>query len=216
MTSLVARQPEDLIVTIKIRRDVPDALTGQSHYGDVIADTIHYAIRPLDEVATRLEIKWGCERLPGLVSPETAARFGAAKARLDRAIMDNDGPEVVKRAAVLLRGWEALDAEAARRSHQPLQPHVWSHTTDAGFRFAVAQGNADALKALRVSNALRGVAVYSLDEIGRILEIDSLALVRAAEAVRRALPHAVVEGAEAAAWEGQASARPQGGGNVPF
>ena len=47
--------------------------------------------------------------------------------------------------------------------------------------FAVAQGNADAIKAIRTDPAMEGVAVYSLDEIGRILENESMALVNSAK-----------------------------------
>ena len=81
----------------------------------------------------------------------------------------------------MMRGWTALDAEATKGGHRPLQPNIWCHTTEAGFKFAVAQGNPDALKAIITHPELEGVAVYSLDEIGRLLESASMSLVNAAK-----------------------------------
>ena len=89
----------------------------------------------------------------------------------------HDPNEVAKRSAVLIKGWEKMDSDATSSGALPLKPNVWSHTTDNGFKFAVAQGNADAIKAIRTDPALEGVSVYSLDEIGRILESDSMKLV---------------------------------------
>ena len=47
---------------------------------------------------------------------------------------------------------------------------------------AVARSTGDAIKALKVDDTLKGVHVYSIEEIGRILQIDSNALVNAAKA----------------------------------
>ncbi len=165
----------------KTYRRKPDALTQRDGYTDPIADGIHHSIKPLDRIATEMEIKWGCDRLPGLVSPQTAAKFGSAKAKLDAAIELNVAAEVARTAGVMMRGWAALDAEAAKGGHTPLEPNIWSHTTEAGFKFAVAQGNADAIKALTTQPDLDGVRVYSLDEIGRLLESASMSLVNAAK-----------------------------------
>lgn len=163
----------------KTKRRRPDAITERDGYMDPIADGIHHAIKPLDKMATDMELKWGCDRLPSLVSPAMAAKFGSAKAKLDHAIELNGPQEVVHAVNVMLRGWMALDAEATKMGHQPLDPTIWRHTTEAGFAFAVAPGNSEALKATRSRNDLGGVAVYSLDEIGRLLEADANSLVNA-------------------------------------
>ncbi|MDH5796958.1 MAG: hypothetical protein OEZ19_00210 [Paracoccaceae bacterium] len=76
---------------------------------------IQDAIEPLDRVAVEMEARWGAGRLPRLVTPETAARFGAAKAKLDSAIMARDVPDVCRRASVMIRGWQAMDKEARER-----------------------------------------------------------------------------------------------------
>jgi len=172
----------------KTKRRQPDHILERGDIGDSIAEAIHHAILPLDKIATDMEMKWGCDRLPSLVDPEMAARFGAAKAKLDAAIVANDPEDVVRRTAVLARGWAAMDREAERLGNAPLSPDIWSHTTDGGFRWAVARSNADAIKAIRSSHEFDGVAVYSLDEVGRILEAHTLT-----KEVKRIFPECTVE-----------------------
>jgi len=173
----------------KIKRANPDQFINHAEYGNPISDAIHHAIKPLDRIANRMELKYGCDRLPSLVSCETAQRFGSAKAKLDQAIIDNDADAVAKKASVLIKGWQKMDQEAASGGHTALEPTIWSHTTEFGFKFAVAQGNADAIKAIRTAPEMEGVAVYSLDEIGRILESDSMKLVNS---IKNVLPDSKV------------------------
>jgi len=173
----------------KIERRRPDIFTDSEVHGDSVADAIHHALLPLDRTASEMEMKWGCERLPSLVSPATAALFGSAKAKLDAAIKVNDPQEVVRRAAVMIKGWAKMDAEATERGHKALSPDIWSHTTSTGFKVAVARSNADAIKSIRTNDRLEGVAVYSLDEIARILEAESYRLL---DTVKKTWPEAKV------------------------
>lgn len=172
----------------KTKRRRPDDILDRGGVGDSVAEAIHHAIMPLDRIATDAETKWGCDRLPELVSPEMASRFGSAKAKLDAAIVLNDPQEVIKRADVLARGWAAMDTEATQRGNEAMVPDVWSHTTDDGFKCAIARSDADALKAIRTMPEFEGVAVYSLEEVGRILEASTLLNV-----VKKNFPDAVVE-----------------------
>tara|TARA_R110001599_G_scaffold94446_1_gene245514 strand:+ start:347 stop:904 length:558 start_codon:yes stop_codon:yes gene_type:complete len=173
----------------KTQRRRPDVFIDPGAYGDSIADAIHHALLPLDRAASEMELKWGCERLPSLVATETAARFGSAKAKLDAAIQADDPQEVARRAAVMIRGWFKMDAEASKMGAEALSPDIWSHTTSEGFKVAVARSNAEAIKAIRTDKRLEGVAVYSLDEIGRILQARSYQLLNTA---KKAFPGAVV------------------------
>ena len=75
-------------------------------------DQIAGAIKPLDALAVEMEAKWGRGRLQELVSPETSARFEAAKAKLDVAIHDVDVPLVIERSKNLMRGWSFMEKEA--------------------------------------------------------------------------------------------------------
>ena len=195
----------------KTERRRPDTFTDPEAHTDSTRDAIHHALLPLDRAASEMEMKWGCERLPSLVSPETASLFGSAKAKLDAAIQVNDPQEVVRRAAVMIKGWAKMDAEATERGHRALSPDIWCHTTSTGFKVAIARSNADAIKSIRTdktatqksirtneaatqksirtNDRLEGVAVYSLDEIARILEAESYRLL---DTVKKTWPEAKV------------------------
>ena len=173
----------------KTKRTKPDAFLNNATYGNPIADGIHHSIMPVDEIATTMENKWGCDRLPGLVSPESAGKFGSAKAKLDEAVLNNDPVAVVKRSGIMVRGWAALDQEATKLGHKPLEPNIWTHITDKGYHFAIAQGNADAHKAIASDPEMEGVAVWSMAEIGIVLESRSMALVNS---IKDTFPGAMV------------------------
>ena len=94
------------------------------------ANARHFAIKGLDEIeadagaidavlarldaeVVEIEGRWGVDRLPKLVPVEMAAKFGSARAKLHGAIESCDLNAVVQRAAIMLRGWQALDAWAS-------------------------------------------------------------------------------------------------------
>ena len=172
----------------RTKRQRPDVFTGTA-FGNPVAEAIHHALLPLDRSAVEMEMKWGCDRLPSLVSPETAARFGSAKGKLDAAIQVNDPQAVALRSEVMIRGWIKMDAEATERGHRALSPQIWCWSSPEGFKVAITRSNAEAIKAIRTDKRLTGVAVYSLDEIGRILEADSYRLL---DEVKKTWPEAVV------------------------
>ena len=84
------------------------------------------ALSPLDQVAAKMEGKWGCDRLPRLVTTELATRFGTAAEKLDHAIRANNVDEIRKRAEIMIRGWEALDQAATEAGHSSMPPEAWS------------------------------------------------------------------------------------------
>lgn len=75
---------------------------------------IQNALAPLDRLARDMELKWGAGRLPSLVDPELAARFGRAQDKLNEAIRLNAPHEIARRVGVVMRGWQALDDDATR------------------------------------------------------------------------------------------------------
>ena len=84
-----------------------------------------YALGPFDRMAYDMDRKWGVDMLVELVSPETAAKYGSAMAKLNAAIEANDPAMVAARAAVCMRGMEAMDAEATQAGKQPASDDVW-------------------------------------------------------------------------------------------
>jgi hypothetical protein len=144
----------------------PDPITNPLVVGNVDAGIIYSAIQPLDQIANEMECKWGVGRLERLVSVETAAKFGAAREKLNAAIEAQDADEVVKRSKVMCRAWQALDAEATAGGHRKIVAEVWVAEDDEGNPFSVVKTLADAIDLQK--NGVTG-AVYHLQEIGRII-----------------------------------------------
>jgi hypothetical protein len=125
-----------------------------------------FACGPFDAAVRALDIKWGVDRLPELVSPETARKYGSAMAKLNAALDANDPDEAVARVNVLLKGLRAMDAEAEAANAPKANPAVIEGDVD-GFKFSILLDGAawPALKAIRpdlnpvtlrqVGNALR-------------------------------------------------------------
>lgn len=84
-----------------------------------------YALGPFDRIAHDMDKKWGVDVLPELVSPETAAKYGSAMAKLNAAIESQDSAMVAARAAVCMRGMQAMDAEATAAGKKPASDDVW-------------------------------------------------------------------------------------------
>ncbi len=120
------------------------------------SEAVTEALRPLDRIAVEMEGKWGVGRLQRLVTPEIAARFGSAKDKLNDAIRANDGDEVAKRASVLIRGWQALDAAATEAGCEalPLRTVAVQHN---GRAYVVAWDRSDVHKAAKLSRAPENV-----------------------------------------------------------
>jgi len=83
------------------------------------------AIAPMDRLAEQMDPHWGIDRLPEMVTPETAAKYGSAMQKLNAALEANDPAEVQLRAEVVMRGLHAMDAEAKQLGAQPASTEVW-------------------------------------------------------------------------------------------
>lgn len=124
-----------------------------------------FALGPFDTAARNMERRWGVNRLEGLVSPETAARYGSAIGKLNAAMEANDPAEVATRAGVCIRGMAAMDAEATAAGHQPIPPAAQEIEVD-GKLCAVMWDAAQ----WPVYAALRpGVRTYSPQEVANAL-----------------------------------------------
>lgn len=121
-----------------------------------------YAIAPLDRLATDMDRKWGIDQLPGLVSVETAEKYGSAMAKLNAALDAGDPEDVKARAEVCMRGLTAMDAEATRLGHQPVSPDYWEAEID-GFKFAVMREGRNWMVHQEARPDLR---FFSLREVG--------------------------------------------------
>jgi hypothetical protein len=83
------------------------------------------ALVPLDRLAREMEGAWGYRRLQSLAAPELAVKFESARQKLDEAIKAQDADTVAQRAAILMRGWQALAKAATDAGHTPLGQGMW-------------------------------------------------------------------------------------------
>ncbi len=83
------------------------------------------ALAPLDRLAREMEGSWGYRRLQSLAAPDLAVKFESAKQKLDEAIKAQDADAVAQRAAILMRGWQALAKAAQEQGHEPLGHGMW-------------------------------------------------------------------------------------------
>lgn len=131
-----------------------------------------YAVAPLDRLATKMDEKWGIDRLPELVSAETAQRYGSAMAKLNAALETNDPAEVLKRAQVCMRGLAAMDREATEAGQPQASADYWEYELE-GFRFAIMR---DDRNWMACKDARPDLTFFSLREVGvalKALKIDN-------------------------------------------
>jgi hypothetical protein len=124
------------------------------------------ALAPVDRIATAMDQKWGIDRLVGLVSTETAARYGSALAKLNAAIATSNAEEVATRAAVLVRGYEAMDREAAAAGHTPAPPEAWEIEVGGAMCVVIRDGRDWPM----CQAAHPGKRIYTLREVAVALE----------------------------------------------
>lgn len=142
-----------------------------------------HALSPFNALAIEMEMKWGIDRLPELVSPETASRYGYAIADLNAAYDSQDTAAVVATTNNCMKGLRVMDAEAEALGHKPATGDFWEYEIEAGdgkpaFRFAVMRDSYEwqTAKAARpdlrfftmreVANALRSYCdVFPIGEV---------------------------------------------------
>lgn len=131
------------------------------------------AIEALDEVASRMERKWGVGRLPRLVSIDLAERFHRQKGKLDDAITDEvTGGSVANvefEAGRMVNAWMALDAAAEAAGADPASGSYMTARLSDG-RSLVICSDSDGMSHFLQQNPDRSAAVWTMDEIVRVLE----------------------------------------------
>jgi len=108
-------------------------------HGEVQKERIlcDYAIAPLDRLAIQMDDKWGIDRLPEIVSVETATKFGAAMAHLNECIEQNDPDKVKAAAENCIKGLQVMDAEATLAGQPQSQPDMLEYKLDDELHFAI-------------------------------------------------------------------------------
>lgn len=130
-------------------------------HGEYIAGRAH--LDGVDVTAVAMEAKWGNGRLRLLVGPDLREKFDRQRYLLNGAINHGDLAAVIREATRMATAWKALDQAAQAAGADTLPPTALEVTLEDGSVVAIAQDYDS-----RLAKG-RAVAVYTLDEIGRIL-----------------------------------------------
>jgi len=125
------------------------------------------ALAPVDRLMHDMERKWGQDRLIGLVSPDTASKFGSAWAKMEDAIHEYIPAEVIKRAGSVLRGLQAMDAEAEASGAELAHGGVLRAEMPNGMGFGILVEGYD-WRAAR--DQYPDLQLFSLHEVGVALQ----------------------------------------------
>ena len=144
------------------------------------------SLAPFDHAAREMDKKWGVDRLPELVSVESAAKWGKALAGLNGAIDAKDADKVKFWVEVCLRGMQAMDAEATAAGVPVSDPMIWEHEYEG-----VVYGIIEDGREWPAAYAKRpGIAIHTMREVAVALHEHRNGLVNA---VKLAFPGAAVQ-----------------------
>jgi hypothetical protein len=127
----------------------------------------HMAVAPFDRAHRVMDEKWGIDRLPELVDPVKAQRWGEVMAELNDAIDASDPQRTTAAVETALKGLAVMDATAEAMGHDPKPPALIEANVE-GFLFGVMVDDRrwpsyqDEAKA-------RGLTLFTLREVGLAL-----------------------------------------------
>ena len=119
-----------------------------------------------DETAAEMEAKWGCDRLRLLVDAGLREKFDRQRYLLNQAIWHGELEAVRRESNRMVAAWQALDRAAVAAGAAPLAAQVWEVPLADGSVAAIVPDDANAHAVVAEG---RKVAVYTLEEIGRLL-----------------------------------------------
>jgi len=182
----IAREQHKMVIKMKSkRRKLNDVLLyGKQEIDVVMSD---YAVGPFDELVNQMDKKWGVDRLPDLVSVETAQKYGSAIAKLNDAIADGVPEVVAARAQVCMRGLHAMDAEATKLGAQGACEDVWEFAGKKVYGIMRDQRSWKAVKERRPD-----LKLVSVREVVLALEYYEQKVAKAVDEVKEVFPDAEV------------------------
>lgn len=146
------------------------------------------AIDEADALALSVSRRWGQDRVRLLVGPEWREKFDRQRVKFNRAIWHGDLEDVKREASRMAAAWRTLDKLAGDAGHTPnADADVWEVALTNGSVAAIVRDN-DAARHVQAEG--RAVTIYTLEEIGRLLD-GFPALVKA----KQAFPGAAVTAA---------------------
>lgn len=144
------------------------------------------SLAPFDKAVREMDKRWGVDRLPELVSVESAAKWGKAVAGLNGAIDAQDPDKVKFWVEVCLRGLAAMDAEAAALGRPVSDPMIWEHEYEGTVYGIIEDG-----REWPAAYAKRpGIAIHTMREVAVALHAHRNGLV---DAIKLSFPGAEVK-----------------------
>jgi hypothetical protein len=144
------------------------------------------ALAPFDAAVREMDKRWGVDRLPELVSTESAAKWGKAMAGLNAAIDAQDPDKTKFWVEICLRGLTAMDAEAVSLGRPVSDPMIWEHEYEGQIFGIIEDG-----REWPAAYAKRpGIAIHTMRECAIALHEHRNGLVNA---VKLAFPGAEVK-----------------------
>jgi hypothetical protein len=130
------------------------------------------AIDTLDLVAIEMERKWGADRLRLLVPEDLRTKFDMQRKLLNIAIDCGELDDVLRETRRMRTAWRALDKAAEQNiDARPLPATVWEvPASDGSVIQLVRESELAGLLAAQETHSGRKVLVFTLEEVGRILE----------------------------------------------
>jgi hypothetical protein len=119
-----------------------------------------------DETSCEMEAKWGADRLRLLVSPDLREKFDRQRYLFNQAIWHGELKDVRRESGRMVNAWFALDRAAESAGASKLSREVWEVALSDGSVAAIVPDDGHAAL---VNAEGRQVAVYTLEEIGRLL-----------------------------------------------
>ena len=162
----------------------------KSYYApnDKLARRMQDALVRYDEAVTKLEMKWGVDRLPWLVGRELREKFDMQMDRLNEAIERQI--DIEHQVEVTLRGLAALEKAATEKKiGDPLTGEYWEAPMPDGRVIAITRTDHDVVKVKREN---REMVVYSVNEVGKIVQA-YLGKASAVDKVKDLWPGATIE-----------------------
>lgn len=142
-------------------------MTWLSNHGTYLAG--QEAIDTLDLLAIEMERKWGSDRLRLLVTEELRHKFDRQRWKTNQAIWTGELADVQRETKRMQNAWKVLDRYAEIHA-SPLNPAVWEVSLEDGSVAQIVQDSSVAgLQAAANARLGRKAAVYTLEEVGRLL-----------------------------------------------
>jgi hypothetical protein len=121
----------------------------------------------VDQLAVEMERTWGAGRLRLLVDAEWREKFDRQRVKFNKAVWEGDLEDVHRETARMAAAWRKLHTLALDANAAQLAPQVWETALDDGRVVAIVR---DISEAQHIASSGRRVDVYSLEEIGRIIQ----------------------------------------------